>query len=65
MCGLQRTFLATQVRILDMPLSIGSATWSRCAGRDQIAEGLLLRVRLRPSPKARDPLCVKEAKLGI
>jgi hypothetical protein len=42
MCRLQKTFLATGVRIVNMPLLTWSATQSRCASWDRIAEGLLL-----------------------
>jgi hypothetical protein len=58
MYGLQRHSLQSGGWIVDMPLLIGSATQSRCASQDRIAEGLLLGVRLRPSLKARGPLCV-------
>lgn len=57
MSRLQRTFLAIGVRIMDMPLLAGSATRSCCASQDRIAEGLLLGVRLRTSPKVGTPLC--------
>jgi hypothetical protein len=52
---LQRTFLATGDRIVDISLLTESATRSRCASRDRIVDRLLLGVRLGPSPKARDP----------
>jgi hypothetical protein len=55
MSKLQRTFLATEGWIVDMSLLTRSATQPYCASRDQIVEALMLEVRLRPSPKARDP----------
>jgi len=60
MCRLQRTFLATRVRIVNMPLLTWSATRSRCAGRDRIAEGLLLGVRLG---LPNDPLLCKRVQV--
>ena len=43
---LQRTLLVTRDCVENRPLLTGSATYSRCASRDQLAEGLLLGVRL-------------------
>jgi hypothetical protein len=58
------TFLAAEGQIVDMALLAGSATPSRCASRDQIAEGLLLGCTLGHHPSPETSLCIKEAKLG-
>jgi hypothetical protein len=64
MCRLQRTFLATGVRFVDMPLLTASATRSHCASQDRIAEGLLLGCALDHHLRL-GTFCVKEAKLGV
>jgi hypothetical protein len=61
MSRLHKTLLATRIRIVDMPLLIGSTTRSRCASQDRIAEGLLLGCVLGHHLSLAIPLCIKEA----
>jgi hypothetical protein len=61
---LLRVFLATRVGVVFWPLLNMSNFRSCCADQDQVVEGLVLGVRFR-RPKARTPLCVKEAKRGV